>query len=59
MVSRLISILLVASGLLGPCQPFNLDTRNLVIQDRPAGSCDKECMFGFSVAQHSEGGTPW
>ena len=38
---------------------FNLDTTNTVIQDRPGRSCGKDCMFGFSVAQHSEAGTPW
>ena len=45
--------------LLAPASAFNVDTRNVVVQASPAASCDRDCMFGFTVAQHSEGGTPW
>jgi len=39
---------------------FNIDTKSLVVQQGPRGSCgDADCMFGFSVAQHKEGGVPW
>jgi len=37
---------------------FNIDTKSLVVQQGPKASCD-DCMFGFSVAQHKEGGVPW
>merc|ERR1719295_1427639 len=51
--------LLLAVWLVEVVHPFNLDANNVVIQNRPPGSCDKDCMFGFSVAQHSEAGVPW
>lgn len=39
---------------------FNIDTKSLVVQQGPRGSCgEDDCMFGFSVAQHKEGGVPW
>jgi hypothetical protein len=39
---------------------FNIDTKSLVVQQGPKASCgDSDCMFGFSVAQHKEGGVPW
>lgn len=37
---------------------FNIDTGSAVVQAGPAATCT-DCMFGFSVAQHKEGGEPW
>ena len=50
--------LLVAALILHTCHSFNIDTKNLVIQQGPRDTCD-DCMFGFSVAQHREAGVPW
>ena len=41
----------------GSC--FNVDVSSKVIHGAPRDSCDQECMFGFSVAQHRERGVPW
>jgi len=38
---------------------FNVDVDSNVVHSGPRGSCDEECMFGFSVAQHRENGNPW
>ena len=38
---------------------FNVDVQSAVVHDGPRGSCDRECMFGFSVAQHIENGRSW
>ena len=46
--------LLISSG---SC--FNVDVSSKVIHAAPRDSCDQECMFGFSVAQHRERGVPW
>ena len=51
--------LLTLGGLVPLAAAFNLDTTNTVIQERPGRTCDRDCMFGFSVAQHSESGYPW
>lgn len=40
-------------------ESFNVDVNSRVVHSGPRGSCDDECMFGFSVAQHRERGTPW
>ncbi len=53
-VGPLLLLLLLQEG-----RAFNLDTKRMVVQASPAASCDRDCMFGFSVAQHSEAGTPW
>ena len=50
--------LLLLLSLLASFHGFNIDTNNLVVQKGPRDSCD-DCMFGFSVAQHKEGGVPW
>jgi len=53
-----LAILLVATNSL--VTSFNIDTKSLVVQQGPKASCgDGDCMFGFSVAQHKEGGVPW
>jgi len=53
-----LAILLVATNNL--VTSFNIDTKSLVVQQGPKASCgDGDCMFGFSVAQHKEGGVPW
>jgi hypothetical protein len=57
---ELVVVAMVAALLVAPGgRAFNLDTRQMVVQASPAASCDRDCMFGFTVAQHSEGGTPW
>ena len=38
---------------------FNVDVSSKVVHTGPRRSCDQECMFGFSVAQHRDKGTPW
>jgi hypothetical protein len=38
---------------------FNVDVNSKVIHEGPRKSCDGDCMFGFSVAQHKEQGQPW
>ena len=50
--------LLLLLSLLASCRGFNIDTKNLVVQEGPRDSCE-DCMFGFSVAQHKEAGVPW
>eukprot|EP00092_Neocalanus_flemingeri_P010955 GFUD01011798.1.p1 GENE.GFUD01011798.1~~GFUD01011798.1.p1 ORF type:complete len:178 (+),score=19.46 GFUD01011798.1:299-832(+) len=52
----ILAILLVATVNL--VISFNIDTKSLVVQQGPKATCD-DCMFGFSVAQHKEGGVPW
>ena len=42
----------VASG-------FNVDVDSRVVHSGPPRSCDRDCMFGFAVAQHRERGVPW
>ena len=37
---------------------FNIDPGSAVVQAGPPATCT-DCMFGFSVAQHKEGGEPW
>ena len=51
-VIYIIAISHLASG-------FNVDVNSKVIHGGPRSSCDADCMFGFSVAQHREKGTPW
>jgi hypothetical protein len=46
-------------ALLPPSAAFNVDVSSKVIHSAPRESCDQECMFGFSVAQHRERGVPW
>ena len=55
---RSLQSLLLLLVLIQLSDAFNIDTKNLVIQKGPRDSCD-DCMFGFSVAQHSEAGVPW
>ena len=38
---------------------FNVDVNSRVVHSGPGRSCDRECMFGFAVAQHRERGVPW
>ena len=38
---------------------FNVDVGSRVVHSGPRRSCDRECMFGFAVAQHRERGVPW
>ena len=38
---------------------FNVDVDSRVVHSGPRRSCDRECMFGFAVAQHRERGVPW
>ena len=57
-MARLRSVPLLLLVLINTSDAFNIDTKNLVIQTGPRDSCD-DCMFGFSVAQHSEAGVPW
>ena len=42
-----------------PGSGFNVDVSSKIIHTAPKDSCDQECMFGFSVAQHRERGVPW
>ncbi len=51
---------LVAGIILGLAvtDAFNVDVDSRVVHTGPRG-CQKNCMFGFSVAQHREQGTPW
>ena len=38
---------------------FNVDVNSKVVHTAPSSSCDRDCMFGFSVAEHREKGQPW
>jgi len=56
----LISLLVTIFNMMRLGSAFNIDTQSLVVQQGPRDSCgDGDCMFGFSVAQHKEGGIPW
>jgi len=52
-------ILVIFNFTLNVCDAFNVDVNSKVIHEAPRQSCDGDCMFGFSVAQHREQGQPW
>ena len=51
----LCSVVLFSTAVSG----FNVDVGSRVVHSGPRRSCDRECMFGFAVAQHRERGVPW
>ena len=51
--------LLLGLALTASTSGFNIDTSSVVVHSGPRDTCDKDCMFGFAVAQHKEGGVPW
>ena len=51
----LCSVVLFSAAVSG----FNVDVGSRVVHSGPRRSCDRECMFGFAVAQHRERGVPW
>lgn len=57
-LKTLIFGLLIVSSICG-VNSFNVDTDSRIVHTAPLASCDNDCMFGFSVAQHREKGRPW
>ena len=51
--------LLLGLASLASTSGFNIDTSSVVVHSGPRDTCDKDCMFGFAVAQHKEAGVPW
>ena len=58
-MAMLVVVALVAAMAGTGGHAFNIDTAAVVVQAGPRDTCGQDCMFGFSVAQHSEGGVPW
>ncbi len=52
-------ILILSFTFLPSVLSFNVDVGSKVVHTAPRDSCDGDCMFGFSVAQHRDQGTPW
>ena len=55
----LCSVAVFLASSLAAVSAFNVDVGSRVVHSGPRRSCDRECMFGFAVAQHREGGVPW
>jgi hypothetical protein len=55
----LLAAVTALAALMRPTHAFNVDVNSKVVHSGPRGSCDADCMFGFSVAQHRDNGTPW
>ena len=49
----------LVSILINSASAFNVDVNSKVVHSAPRSTCDDECMFGFSVAQHKEKGKSW
>lgn len=59
MCSSLPTMILLLAVVASRVVAFNVDVTSNVVHSGPRGACDQDCMFGFSVAQHREKGTPW
>ena len=55
----LCSVIMLCSSSSVMVSGFNVDVDSRVVHSGPRRSCDRECMFGFAVAQHRERGVPW
>ena len=55
----ILGISFLVSILINSASAFNVDVNSKVVHSAPRSTCDDECMFGFSVAQHKEKGKSW
>jgi hypothetical protein len=55
----ILGISFLVSILINSASAFNVDVNSKVVHSAPRSTCDDECMFGFSVAQHKEKGQSW
>ena len=55
----ILTIGLMVSLMITTVSAFNVDVNSKIVHTAPRSTCDDECMFGFSVAQHREKGQSW
>ena len=55
----IVTVGLIVTLMITSASAFNVDVNSKVVHTAPRSTCDSECMFGFSVAQHKEKGQSW